>query len=344
LLTERTEEHSYIYAGGKLLRETVFIVDEQGSEIERTLDFRYDNAGLPYALHYTDTFEGIEQTCYYVTNLQGDVMYMVDESGGEVASYEYDPYGKLLRTTGDFAEINPLRYRGYYCDNDTDFYYLQSRYYDPAICRFICVDSYTSTGQSIIRYNMFAYCNNDPVNMVDTTGSVPNRAVMMSDGGSPGPDTDSEPYSGQANCYAYAFKLENDPRTGEPFQSKPQPGEFSGNEPLTQDDLLGSPAVVKKNINKRVLADADALGLRYVEVKNANHIAKKGNWDVALVYASDGSDYHWYRRNEDGTWSHKPGTKEVTIWDASGNCILDPATCDRGRYDVFVGYYEVGPN
>ena len=183
VLTERTEEHSYIYAGGKLLRETVFIVDEQGSEIERTLDFRYDNVGFPYALHYTDTFEGIEQTYYYVTNLQGDVMYMVDETGDEVASYEYDPYGKLLRTTGDFAETNPIRYRGYYCDNETDFYYLQFRYYDATTCRFISADSFTNTCQSILGYNMFAYCKNDPINRFDPTGHIPNKMTMMTDGG-----------------------------------------------------------------------------------------------------------------------------------------------------------------
>ena len=156
MLTERTEEHSYIYADGKLLRETVFIVDEQGSEIERTLDFRYDNVGFPYALHYTDTFEGIEQTYYYITNLQGDVMYMVDEGGDEVASYDYDPYGKLLYSTGDFAETNPICYRGYYYDTETSFYYLQSRYYDPAICRFINCDGFTTTGQGLIGYNMFS--------------------------------------------------------------------------------------------------------------------------------------------------------------------------------------------
>ena len=183
MLTEQTEEHSYIYAGGKLLRETEFIVDEQGSEIERTFDFRYDNAGLPYALHYTDTFEGIEQTYYYITNLQGDVMYMVDEGGDEVASYDYDPYGKLLYARGDMAEVNPIRYRGYYYDTETDFYYLQSRYYDPAICRFINADGFASTGQGLLGYNMFAYCNNNSVNAVDTKGNLPTHAVMMKDSG-----------------------------------------------------------------------------------------------------------------------------------------------------------------
>ena len=168
------------------MRETVFIVDEQGSEIERTLDFRYDNVGFPYALHYTDTFEGIEQTYYYITNLQGDVMYMVDEGGDEVASYDYDPYGKLIYSTGSMAEVNPIRYRGYYYDTDTDFYYLQSRYYDSAICRFINADGYASTGQGLVGYNMFAYCNNNPLTYSDPAGTisiVPNKRLAIADTG-----------------------------------------------------------------------------------------------------------------------------------------------------------------
>ena len=89
---------------------------------------------------------------------------------------------EVQRTTGDFAETNPIRYRGYYYDTDTDFYYLQSRYYDPTICRFINADGYTSTSQNIVSYNMFVYCGNDPINAIDPSGHIPNRAVMMTDG------------------------------------------------------------------------------------------------------------------------------------------------------------------
>ena len=49
-------------------------------------------------------------------------------------------------------------------------YYLQSRYYDAKICRFINAYSYVSTGQGLIGYNMFAYCGNNPVNRVDPNG------------------------------------------------------------------------------------------------------------------------------------------------------------------------------
>ena len=97
-------------------------------------------------------------------------MYLVDGNGNQVAAYTYDPYGKVLSSSGAMAEINPLRYRGYYQDDETGFYYLQSRYYDPAICRFINADSYASTGQSYLGYNTFAYCGNNPVNRTDADG------------------------------------------------------------------------------------------------------------------------------------------------------------------------------
>ncbi len=158
-----TEEHGYIYASGMLLRETI-----TSSSTTRTLDFRYENVGYPYALIYNNGSS--TATYYYITNLQGDVMYLVDSNGNQVAAYTYDPYGKILSATGAMAEINPLRYRGYYYDAETGFYYLQSRYYDPNTCRFINADSYASTGQSYLGYNMFAYCGNNPVERTDADG------------------------------------------------------------------------------------------------------------------------------------------------------------------------------
>ena len=65
---------------------------------------------------------------------------------------------------------NPLRYRGYVYDTETGLYYLQSRYYDPKIGRFINADAFPSTGQGFIGNNMFAYCGNDPVNRTEIGG------------------------------------------------------------------------------------------------------------------------------------------------------------------------------
>ena len=121
--------------------------------------------GYPYALKYNGA------TYYYITNLQGDVMYLVDANENTVASYEYDPYGNIVSATGTMAQINPLRYRGYYYDAELEMYYLQSRYYDPQICRFINADVLASTGQGVIGCNMFAYCVNNPIYLNDPHGN-----------------------------------------------------------------------------------------------------------------------------------------------------------------------------
>gem|GEM_PF-6059824 len=98
-----------------------------------------------------------------------------------VANYEYDAWGKVvsikyangndINVSNHIGVINPIRYRGYYYDSETGFYYLKSRYYDPAICRFISADSLLLIGSSSSSLNLFAYCGNNPVNRVDYGGN-----------------------------------------------------------------------------------------------------------------------------------------------------------------------------
>ncbi|MBR2908983.1 MAG: RHS repeat-associated core domain-containing protein, partial [Clostridia bacterium] len=111
---------------------------------------------------------------YYIKNLQGDVISIFNANGNEVATYTYDAWGRTLATTDtsgvNISAINPIRYRGYYYDTETGFYFLQTRYYVPEICRFLSADTYVSTGQGILGYNMFAYCLNNPVMYSDETG------------------------------------------------------------------------------------------------------------------------------------------------------------------------------
>ena len=154
--------YRYYYAGGKLMRMT------WGGN---TIDFFYDESGLPYAMKHNGT------VYYYVTNLQGDVMRVVNASGTVVASYDYDPYGKVISAVGSLANINPLRYRGYVYDQETGFYYLNSRYYDPAVGRFISADNYPTTGQGLNGNNMFAYCGNNPVSRQDDGGEFWNIVI-----------------------------------------------------------------------------------------------------------------------------------------------------------------------
>ncbi len=150
------------YVSGKLLRMLC------GTFLENNIDFFYDASGAPYAMRYN----GIAY--YYITNLQGDVMSLVDASGNVVASYEYDPYGKVLSATGPLADANPLRYRGYVYDQETGFYYVSSRYYDPEIGRFINADDigYLGAGSNLSGYNLFAYCGNNPVTGYDPAGTL----------------------------------------------------------------------------------------------------------------------------------------------------------------------------
>lgn len=155
-------QHNYVYASGKLLRETY------GSTI---LDFSYGINGAPYSLTYTNG-SASPVTYYYITNLQNDVMYLVDASGAKVAEYSYDPFGKVNTATGSMAEINPIRYRGYYYDIETGFYYLQARYYDPSVCRFINADFAEYSIIASIDNDLFAYCGNNPIAKIDLTGEL----------------------------------------------------------------------------------------------------------------------------------------------------------------------------
>ena len=115
---------------------------------------------------------------FYVKNLQGDILKVIDAAGTVHAAYTYDAWGNILSSSGTMASINPLRYRGYYYDAETGLYYLQSRYYDPEVGRFINADSYASTGQGIIGCNMFAYCLNNPVIFADFTGYLGELVIF----------------------------------------------------------------------------------------------------------------------------------------------------------------------
>ena len=148
----------------------------------RELWFIYDENGQPYILI---SKEGSDvQVYWYLLNAVGDVIGLLNSTQQIVTTYRYDPYGRIIdewiNPTDDIGTINPLRYRGYYFDSETGFYYLQSRYYDPEIGRFISNDSFATTdSHDLLSCNMFAYCLNDPVNKADTGGTIPEWAVKM---------------------------------------------------------------------------------------------------------------------------------------------------------------------
>ena len=99
----------------------------------------------------------------------------------------FDSWGKLLSTSGSLASTlgknNPFRYRGYVYDEETGFYYLQSRYYNPEVGRFISSDVLLSTGQGVLGHNTYAYCLNNPVNMSDSCGSYAEAIKPLGEAG-----------------------------------------------------------------------------------------------------------------------------------------------------------------
>ena len=160
--------YTYTTLSGKVMRQ------QWG---EKSLEFVYDDGNQPFAMIYND---GSTSTLYYyVLNAQGDVIALLNANGTLAASYNYGAWGNCtVYDSSDAAigDLNPLRYRGYYYDAETGFYYLQSRYYDPAICRFINADGLFTDG--FIGANLFAYCANNPVNTVDPTGNFAITATV----------------------------------------------------------------------------------------------------------------------------------------------------------------------
>ncbi len=155
---------------------------------------RSDGTKLYFFYDSTGNLTGIEHnnTIYYpATNQRGDVVAIYNSTGECVAKYEYDAWGKVIgvysaskndegkyvytlldetENQTHIAIINPIRYRGYYFDTETKFYYLQSRYYNPEIGRFLNSDSISDSGAGVLGFNTFIYCANNPVNASDPSG------------------------------------------------------------------------------------------------------------------------------------------------------------------------------
>ena len=103
---------------------------------------------------------------YAVTNIQGDILGLIDGSGSSVVQYTYDAWGNQTSCTGTLAntlgQANPYRYRGYRFDTETGLFYLQSRYYDATVGRFVNADN-LNCGLGEAEYNVFMYCKNNCV-------------------------------------------------------------------------------------------------------------------------------------------------------------------------------------
>ena len=163
----------YQYVNGQLLGEK-----RSNGEILR---YTYDPLGALSSIQYKNT-AGTTTNYIVRCTLSGDVDQIFNTSGNLVARYIYDTWGNTvsvtdasgnaITSTTHIANINPIRYRGYYWDKESELYYLQSRYYDTVTQRYVNADGYVFTGQDMQSCNMYAYCGNNPVTRSDPFGGM----------------------------------------------------------------------------------------------------------------------------------------------------------------------------
>ena len=156
---------------GRLLSDTRVLRYNDGTTINKKFVFLYEDFEIVGVIFTNSSGTG---TYYYDKNPRGDVIAILDNSGNIVVEYAYDAYGNCYRyysTNNDLADSNPIRYRSYYYDEDTGLYYLNARYYNPQWRRFVSPDNTAYLDvESANGLNLYAYCNNDPVNYCDPSG------------------------------------------------------------------------------------------------------------------------------------------------------------------------------
>jgi RHS repeat-associated protein len=107
-------------------------------------------------------------TAYYLPDGLGSVRALSNESGATTDTYTYDAFGVSLGTTGTTA--NTYRFAGEQFDPTVGFYYLRARYYDPAMGRFVTMDSFAGDMQVPLSLHKYLYAEADPINHTDPSG------------------------------------------------------------------------------------------------------------------------------------------------------------------------------
>ena len=174
------KEIKYIRDGNKLLKEVITTGNSINGQIDNasnisnsisTITYNYGASGI---IGFTINSNNQSKDYYYIKNIYNDVVEVIDEDYNIYAKYSYDIFGKcnIIINVDNIANINPIRYRSYYYDNESNLYYLNTRYYDPDTMRFISLDSVEYKDYNTLGgLNLFVYCNNNPVMNVDPDGS-----------------------------------------------------------------------------------------------------------------------------------------------------------------------------
>ena len=220
---------------------------------------------------------------------EGDIVKIIDQTGTEVAGYVYDAWGNIHSETGDsnLKSLNPFRYRGYVYDEETGLYYLQSRYYDPFTGRFLNEDdvSYIGATGTVLSCNMFAYCENNPRNQIDSDGYNPKYWINKQVAASNWCIIHSKKTKISFNCYGFAIGIYSG-------YNNLNPG-FKSN----QNNYYNYVSV--DTLAKRVMADLKKLGRSGKIVSNASYKCKKNEYLIAMRVTAKGYkygyDYHFMK-------------------------------------------------
>ena len=180
-------EHTYRLNGNQIVAEEWTATETNGTTVSHVLVYLYDAEGAPVGMQYRNQTYAAEvfDVYWYEKNLQGDIVAVYDNDGTPLIFYHYDAWGNIKTehsedwSASSTANLNPFLYRGYYYDSELGMYYLQSRYYDPAICRFINADdiSNLSANGDFASYNLYVYCGNNPVSRADDGGEFSNIVI-----------------------------------------------------------------------------------------------------------------------------------------------------------------------
>ena len=162
------ERHYYELEGSKILSEIIFDINGNKSR----LDYNYDINGELVSVEY------LGYKYFYIKDALDNINYIVDETGSIMVKYSYDEWGvptkTIVQPSCPIGVLNPFMYKSYYFDNDTEMYYLNSRFYHPSLRRFITMDDVNYLDKlNVSNLNLYNYSNNNPIMMVDPSGHFP---------------------------------------------------------------------------------------------------------------------------------------------------------------------------
>ena len=319
-----------------------FAYNESGLRTSKTVNgitHNYVWHGSKLAADITDAY-----ALYFHYDSSGEVIgFTRTANGTEAATYTYDAWGKLLTSSGDLADINPLRYRGYFYDAETGLYYLQSRYYDPETCRFINADAFASTGQGVLGANMFAYCLNNPINLSDPSGTSAAAlitvallaiAAALSGCARQSAENGFIAFGKDKNvrCYNYALNYIGYYDGGTAHDPGYITSHSFGSEITRYPDNFSTNFVASN-----VASDLSVLGYKYTATADFSQIPTD-RADIVVIavfqytHPEEGRDYHFAVLLSDGEWADKPGADPARhgnlkyngeCWNDGSNIIND---------------------